>query len=136
VKQVVAVKLMPNADVHAALAETLRVCNEEANRIACVAFANRDHATGRVEREYALRGRVYADAKATGIGSQLAQQVVKKVCNAYAVVYAQVRAGLLQGERAAKALAKPIRFRPISAQPFDDRTLRGTSTLNRCRFEP
>jgi putative transposase len=123
VKQVVVVKLMPNADEHAALVETLRVCNEEANRIASVAFVNRNRTTGRVEREYALRGRVYADTKATGIGSQVAQQVVKKVSNAYAVVYAQVRAGLLRGERAEKALAKPIRFRAVSAQPFDDRSL-------------
>lgn len=117
------VKLVPDSGVRAALSETLRVCNAEANRIAGVAFAHRDRETGRVEREYALRGRVYAEAKATGIGSQLAQHVVKKVRDAYTVVYAQIGTGMLRGARAAKALAKPVTFRSVSAQPFDDRCL-------------
>lgn len=117
------VKLVPDSGVRAALSETLRVCNAEANRIAGVAFAHRDRETGRVEREYALRGRVYAEAKATGIGSQLAQHVVKKVRDAYTVVYAEIGTGMLRGARAAKALAKPVTFRSGSAQPFDDRCL-------------
>lgn len=117
------VKLVPDAEARRALVATLRVCNEQANRIAAVAFAYRDKATGRVEREYALRGRVYAEAKATGIGSQLAQHAVKKVCNAYTAVDARVRARALKGERAAKALGKPVVFRPGAAQPFDDRCL-------------
>jgi len=122
-KQVVVVKLVPAAEARRALAATLRVCNEQANRIAAVAFAHRDKDTGQVEREYALRGRCYAEAKATGIGSQLAQHAVKKVRDAYAVVYAQVRTGVLKGARAARALGKPVAFRPGSAQPFDDRCL-------------
>ncbi|MCH7229789.1 transposase [Glycomyces sp. L485] len=122
-KQVVVVKLVPDAASRAVLVETLRVCNAEANRIAAIAFAHRDTETGRIEREYALRGRVYAEAKATGIGSQLAQHVVKKVCDAYRTVYAQARSGLLRGRRPAKALAKPVAFRAGAAQPFDDRCL-------------
>jgi putative transposase len=123
VKQVVVVKLVPDAGSRAALAETLSTCNAEANRIAGVAFAHRDAVTGRVEREYALRGRVYAEAKGTGIGSQLAQLAVKKVRDAYTVVEAQVRSGMLRGARAAKALGKPVVFRSGAAQPFDDRCL-------------
>jgi putative transposase len=123
VKQVVTVKLVPEPDARRALMATLRVCNAEANRIAAVAFAHRDPGTGRVEREYALRGRVYAQAKATGIGSQAAQHVVKKVAAAYTIVYAQVKAGMLRGKRAAKALAKPVTFTSGGAQPFDDRCL-------------
>lgn len=64
-----------------------------------------------------------AEAKATGIGSQLAQHVVKKVCDAYRTVYAQARSGLLRRRRAAKAPAKPVAFRAGAAQPFDDRCL-------------
>ncbi|THV41348.1 transposase [Glycomyces buryatensis] len=117
------VKLVPDAGERAALLETLRICNTEANRIAAVAFAHRDKDTGQVEREYALRGRVYAEAKATGIGSQLAQHAVKKVRDAYSVVYAQVKVGLLRGNQAVKALGKPVVFDPGSAQSFDDRCL-------------
>lgn len=123
VHQVVVVKLVPDAEARRAMAATLRVCNEQANRIAAVAFAHRDKATGQVEREYALRGRCYAEAKATGIGSQLAQHAVKKVRDAYSVVYAQVKAGMLKGARAARTLGKPVAFRPGAAQPFDDRCL-------------
>lgn len=122
-KQVVVVKLVPNAEARDALTATLRVCNTEANRISRVAFAHRDAATGRVEREYALRGRVYAEAKATGIGSQLAQHVIKKVADAYRVVYAQAESGMLRGGRATKSLRKPINFHSGAAQPFDDRCL-------------
>ena len=117
------VKLVPDADTRAALAQTLRVFNAEANRVAGVAFAHRDRESGQVEREYALRGRVYAEAKATGIGSQAAQHVVKKVRDAYTTVYVQARSGLLRGKRAARALSKPVGFQPGAAQPFDDRCL-------------
>jgi putative transposase len=113
VKQVVVVKLVPDVLTRAALSETLRICNSEANRIAGVAFAHRHTESGRVEREYALRGRVYTEAKATGIGSQLAQHVVKKVRDAYTVVEAQVRSGLLRGKRAAWAVR--CRSRSISS---------------------
>jgi putative transposase len=123
VKQVVTVKLVPDAGVRAALSATLRTCNAEANRIARVAFTHRDKTSGQVEREYALRGRVYADVKATGIGSQLAQHTVKKVRDAYTVVYAQIRTGMLHGKRAVNAMSKPVVFRTGSAHPFDDRCL-------------
>ncbi|WP_344488010.1 transposase [Glycomyces endophyticus] len=122
-KQVVVVKLEPGPCARTALAATIRICNEQANRVAETAFAHRDPATGRVEREYALRGRVYASVKASGVGAQVAQQVVRKVHQAYTVVYGQVRTGAVRGSRAEKALAKPVRFRAESAQPFDDRSL-------------
>ncbi|THV43230.1 transposase [Glycomyces buryatensis] len=117
------VKLIPDAGVRAVLVETLRVCNAEANRIAQLAFDHRDAETGQVEREYALRGRAYAEAKATGIGSQLAQHAIKKTRDAYTALYAQIKAGMLRGKREAKALSNPVAFKPGAAQPFDDRCL-------------
>ncbi|GAB3996190.1 RNA-guided endonuclease TnpB family protein [Glycomyces albus] len=123
VEQAVVVKLTPDAGARSLLMTTLRTCNAEANRIAAVAFAHRDTKTGQVEREYALRGRVYAEAKATGIGSQLAQHAVKKVRDAYASIYAQIKSGRLRGTRAQAALSKPVAFGSGGAQPFDDRCL-------------
>lgn len=121
-KQTVTVKLEPDVAQRAALVTTLSVCNAEANRVARIAFAHRDEA-GRIEREYALRGRAYEQVKGTGIGAQLAQHVIKKVRDAYTTIHAQVRTGKLRGNRARAATSRPVAFRPGAAQPFDDRCL-------------
>jgi putative transposase len=117
-KQVVQVKLLPTPEQAAALAATLRAVNEAANWTSQTAFAHG------VPREYALRQHTYSQLKAErGLGSQIAQLVIKKACHAYATISALIKAGRLQGKRAAKATAKPVAFRPDAAQAFDDRCL-------------
>lgn len=115
-KLTVTVKLEPDAAQRAALVATLAVCNAEANRVARIAFAHQD-IHGQIEREYALRGRVYSSLKATGMGAQLAQHVVKKVCHAYNTVQAQIRGGILRRKRTSTTTGKPVRFRPSATQP-------------------
>jgi IS605 OrfB family transposase len=79
-----------------------------------------------VPREYELRKHAYAELKSAGLGAQAAQQTIKKVCDAYATLKGNVRAGNLGkpgSRRRAKAESKPIVFRPDAAQPYDDRCL-------------
>ncbi|WP_460545513.1 RNA-guided endonuclease InsQ/TnpB family protein [Glycomyces halotolerans] len=114
-KQVVQVKLVPTPEQ--ALAATLRAVNEAANWASAVAFAHG------VPREYALRQHTYTELKERGLGSQIAQLVIKKTCHAYATITGLVRARRLAGKRAAQARAKPVAFRPDAAQAFDDRCL-------------
>jgi IS605 OrfB family transposase len=116
-KQVVQVKLLPTPEQAAALASTLSLVNEAANWTSAVAFDRG------VPREYALRQHTYAELKARGLGSQVAQLVIKKTCHAYATIAGLIKAGRLQGKRAAKATSKPVVFRPEAAQAFDDRCL-------------
>ncbi|MFG3342669.1 RNA-guided endonuclease InsQ/TnpB family protein [Glycomyces sp. NPDC048151] len=117
-KQVVQVKLLPTPEQAAALAATLRAVNEAANWTSATAFAHG------VPREYALRQHTYAQLKAErGLGAQVAQLVIKKACHAYAAIASLVKAGRLQGKRAAKATSKPVIFRADAAQAFDDRCL-------------
>jgi hypothetical protein len=79
-----------------------------------------------VFREYGLRGHTYGQFKARGIGAQAAQHVIKKTCDAYAALQANIRAGNL-GEPGSKrrlaAESTPVTFRPDAAQPFDNRCL-------------
>jgi putative transposase len=112
------VKLLPTPEQAAALAATLRAVNEAANWTSERAFANG------VPREYALRQHTYAQLKAErGLGAQVAQLVIKKTCHAYATIAGLIKAGRLQGKRAAKATSKPVAFRADAAQAFDDRCL-------------
>jgi hypothetical protein len=99
------------------LAATLRAVNEAANWTSETAFAHG------LPREYALRQHTYTELKHRGLGSQIAQLVIKKTCHAYATIAGLVKAGRLQGKRAAKAQSKPVTFRPDAAQAFDDRCL-------------
>ncbi|WP_211116550.1 RNA-guided endonuclease InsQ/TnpB family protein [Glycomyces buryatensis] len=116
--QVVQMKLLPTPEQAAALAATLRAVNDAANWTSQTAFAHG------VPREYALRQHTYTSLKAErGLGSQVAQLVIKKTCHAYATIAGLIKAGRLQGKRAAKATAKPVTFRPDAAQAFDDRCL-------------
>ncbi len=114
------VKLIPEADQASALSATLRMVNDLANWVSDVAFA-RD-----VPREYELRKHTYAHLKASGLGAQAAQHVIKKVRDAYTTLHANLKAGNLGkkgSKRRRKAESKPITFRPEAAQPYDDRCL-------------
>jgi putative transposase len=120
VKLVVRVKLLPTAAQAEALAATLRACNTAASWVLQVAFEQQ------VFREYLLRRPAYAELKSRGLGAQAAQHVIKKVSDAYTTLRAGIRAGNLgkpDSKRRVKAESKPIAFRPMAAQPFDDRCL-------------
>ncbi|WP_405876079.1 RNA-guided endonuclease InsQ/TnpB family protein [Streptomyces sp. NBC_00005] len=120
-KLVVGVKLLPTPVQAAALEATLRACNEAATWASAIAF-EKD-----VKRNFALREHAYGEVKARwGLGAQAAQHVIKKTCDAYAVLKANLRAGRLGrpgSKRYRQATGKPIVFRPEGAQPYDDRML-------------
>ncbi|MBA2952051.1 RNA-guided endonuclease InsQ/TnpB family protein [Streptomyces himalayensis] len=119
-KLVVQVKMLPTP-VQAALEATLRACNEAAGWASEVAF-DKD-----VKRNFALREHTYAEIKARWrLGAQAAQHVIKKVCDAYATLKANLKAGNLGkpgSKRYRRAVDKPIAFRAQGAQPYDDRML-------------
>ncbi|MFE5583720.1 RNA-guided endonuclease InsQ/TnpB family protein [Kitasatospora sp. NPDC056531] len=111
---------MPSPDAAAALAETLSVCNQEANHVSEMA-----HRTGEKSRK-ALQGCAYLKLKAAGLSAQPALHVIRKVADAYSTLAANIRAGNLGKpgtQRRAKAESKPIVFREDAAQPYDDRCL-------------
>ena len=119
-KIVVQVKLMPDAVQASVLGATLHTVNDRANWVSQVAFARG------VPREYELRKHTYAELKAAGLGAQAAQHTIKKVCDAYASLRANLRAGNLGrpgSKRRNKAESTPVVFRPEAAHPFDDRCL-------------
>ncbi|MEU3343259.1 transposase [Streptomyces sp. NPDC006668] len=99
----------------------LRACNRAANAASEVAFAKD------LKRRNMLQDAVYHRIKADfDLGAQAAVRTVKKVCDAYATLKANIRAancGPDGSKRRAKAESKPIRFRETSAQPYDDRIL-------------
>ncbi|MFB7611134.1 RNA-guided endonuclease InsQ/TnpB family protein [Streptomyces gardneri] len=121
-KIVAQVKLLP-ASAHDAdaLAATLRACNRAANHTSEVAFAKD------LKRRNVLQKEVYFALKADyDLGAEPAVRVVKKVCDAYAALRANIKAGNLgrDGSKSRlRAESKPIVFREEAAQPFDDRIL-------------
>jgi putative transposase len=122
VKIVAQVKLMPTSAYDAdALVATLRACNRAANHASEMAFAKD------LKRRNMLQKEVYFALKADyDLGAQAAVRVVKKVCDAYAALKANIKAGNLGREgakRRHRAESRPIRFREDAAQPFDDRIL-------------
>jgi IS605 OrfB family transposase len=120
VKLVVQVKLLPWPGQAAAMEATLYACNDAANWVSRIAFGM----TSR--RTYDVRKRTYPGLRAAGIGSQAAQHVIKKVCDAYATLKTNIRAGNLGepgSKRRMKAESEPVRFRPDAAQPYDQRNL-------------
>jgi putative transposase len=122
VKIVAQVKLLPASAYDAdALAATLHACNRAANRASEVALGKD------LKRRNELQGAVYHQIKADfDLGAQSAVRVVKKVCDAYATLKANIKAGNLGPEgskRRIRAESKPIVFRDNAAQPFDDRIL-------------
>ncbi|MFF1468218.1 RNA-guided endonuclease InsQ/TnpB family protein [Streptomyces mirabilis] len=120
-KLVVQVKLLPTPVQAAALEATLRACNEAATWVGGVAFEKE------VKSNFALREHTYGEIKARwGLGAQAAQHVIKKTCDAYATLKANLRAGNLGrpgSKRYRRAVEKPVAFRPEGAQPYDDRML-------------
>ncbi|NEA63245.1 RNA-guided endonuclease TnpB family protein [Streptomyces sp. SID12488] len=120
-KLVVQVKLLPTPVQASALQATLRACNEAATWASEVAF-EKD-----VKRNFALREHTYGEVKARwGLGAQAAQHVIKKTCDAYATLRANLKAGNLGrpgSKRYRSASEKPVTFRPEGAQPYDDRML-------------
>ncbi|MFD8925025.1 RNA-guided endonuclease InsQ/TnpB family protein [Streptomyces mirabilis] len=120
-KLVVQVKLLPTPVQAAALEATLLACNEAATWACSVAF-EKD-----VKNNFALRDHTYGEIKARwGLGAQAAQHVIKKTCDAYATLKANLRAGNLGrpgSKRYRRAVDKPVVFRPEGAQPYDDRML-------------
>lgn len=121
-KIVAQVKLLP-ASAHDAdaLAATLRACNRAANVASEVAFR-----TGK-DRRNVLQEAVYYRLKADfDLGAQPAVRVVKKVCDAYATLKANIKAGNYGpagSKRRTKVESKPVAFREEAAQPYDDRIL-------------
>ncbi|MFF2248444.1 RNA-guided endonuclease InsQ/TnpB family protein [Streptomyces sp. NPDC058142] len=117
----VQVKLLPTPVQAAALEETLHACNEAATWVSQVAF-EKD-----IKRNFALREHTYAAVKERwGLGAQAAQHVIKKACDAYTTLKANLTAGNLgkpSSKRYRRAVEKPIAFRPEGAQPYDDRML-------------
>ncbi|MFE7271416.1 RNA-guided endonuclease InsQ/TnpB family protein [Streptomyces sp. NPDC057623] len=120
-KLTVQIRLLPTPVQAAALEATLRACNEAATWAGGVAF-EKD-----VKRNFALREHTYGEIKARWrLGAQAAQHVIKKTCDAYATLKANLKAGNLGrpgSKRYRKATEKPVAFRPGSAQPYDDRML-------------
>lgn len=117
----VQVKLLPTPVQAAALAATLHACNEAATWASEVAFAKD------TKRNFTLREHTYGEIKQRwGLGAQAAQHVIKKTCDAYATLKANLTAGHLGkpwSRRYQRATEKPIAFRPRGAQPYDDRML-------------
>ncbi|MEU9466837.1 transposase [Streptomyces avermitilis] len=120
-KLVVQVKLAPTPKQAAALEATLRACNEAATWVSEIAFERGEF------KNFALRRHTYDAVKSRwNLGAQAAQHSIKKVCDAYTTLKANLRAGnlgSLGSRRYRKAAQKPIAFRPQSAQPYDDRML-------------
>ncbi|MGI5196292.1 RNA-guided endonuclease InsQ/TnpB family protein [Streptomyces sp. CA-288835] len=120
-KLVVQVKLLPTPMQAAALEATLRACNEAATWASRLAFENG------VKNNFALRKLAYGEIKCRwGLGAQAAQHVIKKTCDAYTTLRANLKAGNLGrpgSKRYRRATEKPIAFRPQGAQPYDDRML-------------
>ncbi|MFC4331419.1 RNA-guided endonuclease InsQ/TnpB family protein [Streptomyces andamanensis] len=120
-KLVIQVKLLPTQEQASALEATLRACNEAATWASGVAFEND------VKNILALRKQTYSEIKARwGLGAQAAQHVIKKACDAYAALKANLRSGNLGrpgSKRHRRVTEKPIRFRAEGAQAFDDRML-------------
>ncbi|MFF4606249.1 RNA-guided endonuclease InsQ/TnpB family protein [Streptomyces sp. NPDC001339] len=121
-KIVVSVKLQPTLEVASALRDELHGCNQGANWVSEVAYA-----TYRLKaREYALRKLVYTELRERGIKSAAAQQLIKKVVDAYTTLRANIKAGNLGPEgskRRVKAESKPIVFREDAAQAYDHRNM-------------
>ncbi|WP_461065919.1 RNA-guided endonuclease InsQ/TnpB family protein [Streptomyces pseudoechinosporeus] len=120
-KLVVQVKLLPTPAQAAALEATLHACNQAATWVSEMAFERGEF------KNFTVRRRVYGEVKSRwGLGAQAAQHVIKKTCDAYTTLRANLKAGHLGrpgSKRYRRATEKPIAFRPRGAQPYDDRML-------------
>ncbi|MFI7154730.1 RNA-guided endonuclease InsQ/TnpB family protein [Nonomuraea sp. NPDC050022] len=113
--------LLPTPQQAAALEATLDAANRAANLVAALAF--QQHCF----RNFDLRKHTYDQIKAEfGLAAQAAQHVIKKVCDAYRTLHANLAAGNLGkpgSPRRVTIEAQPISFRSLAAQPYDDRCL-------------
>ncbi|WP_369250840.1 RNA-guided endonuclease InsQ/TnpB family protein [Streptomyces sp. R41] len=120
-KLVVQVKLLPTPVQASVLEATLRACNEAATWVSEIAFVRGEF------KNFALRKLTYGEVKSRwNLGAQAAQHAIKKTCDAYIVLKANLTAGNLGqvgSRRYRRATEKPIAFRPQGAQPYDDRML-------------
>lgn len=120
-KLVVRVKLLPTPVQAAALEATLQACNEAATWAAEVAFEKK------ACRPLGLRKHTYAEVRERwSLGAQAAQHVIKKTCDAYTTLKANLRNGRYGRpgtKRHTRASGKPVTFRKDAAQPYDDRML-------------
>ncbi|MEU9363286.1 transposase [Streptomyces avermitilis] len=125
---VVRAKLLPTTVQAVALEATLHACNEAATWAAEVAF-EKD-----ARRPLTLRKHTYTQIRERwGLGAQAAQHAVKKTCDAYTTLRANLRNGRYGrpgSTRHARASGKPVVFRPEAAQPYDDRMLSWQHTEN------
>jgi hypothetical protein len=107
----------------------LRACNRAANRASEVAFAKE------LKRRNVLQDEVYYTLKTDfDLGAQPAVRTIKKVCDAYATLKGNLKAGNLGPEgskRRTRAESKPIVFREDAAQPTALLGLRPTRLLHR-----
>ncbi|MFK4100682.1 RNA-guided endonuclease InsQ/TnpB family protein [Streptomyces sp. NPDC019531] len=120
-KLVVQVKLLPTPEQAAALEATLHACNQAADHASTIAYESGVHSRNDLQKA------VYAELKARfRLSAQPAVRAVKKVVDAYTTLRANLKAGNLGpagSKRHRKAVGSPITFRPLAAQPFDDRCL-------------
>ncbi|MFI8791417.1 hypothetical protein [Streptomyces sp. NPDC055105] len=113
------VKLLPTPLQAAALEETLHACNEAATRVSQVAFETSSAISPCVSTPTQVRDRWM-------LGAQAAPHVIKKTCDSYRTLRANLTAGNLgrpSSKRCRRATEKPIALRPAGAQPYDDRML-------------
>jgi putative transposase len=120
-KRVVKLRMLPTDAESAALADTLRTCNEAASWLS---NAMHDH---RVRRKFDAHKRFYCQIREKfGLSAQPTIRVIGKVSDAYTTLRANIDAGSYgpPGSDRRKAVQqKPIRFRADGAQPFDVRCL-------------
>jgi IS605 OrfB family transposase len=112
------VKLTPSPEQAAVLASALGALNDHATWVAKVA-----HEQG-VMRNYELRKHTYQQLREAGVGSQAAQHVIKKVCDAYRTRQSNLDNGNYGPKGSARRTrieSMPIAFRPESAHPYDAR---------------
>ena len=120
-KLVVRVKLLPTPLQAEALEATLHACNEAATWAARVAFEENER------KPLGLRKHAYLPIRQRwGLGAQAAQHAIKKTCDAYTTMKANLRGGRYGrpgSKRHTRVLGKPVVFRLDAAQPYDDRML-------------
>ena len=88
VKQVVKVRMLPTEEQAAALAATLRRCNEAASWLSAGMHAERVH------RKHEAQKRFYTEIKQQfGLSAQPAIRVIGKVADSYATLRANIDAG-------------------------------------------
>ncbi len=120
-KQVVKLRMLPSDVESAALADTLRTCNEAASWLSVAMH------TQRVRRKFDAHRRFYSQIRERfGLSAQATIRVIGKVSDAYTTLHANINAGNYgpPGSERRKAIQqRAVRFRKHGAQPFDARCL-------------